>query len=207
MKLVNFDYDGVIVDSLEQLLDLSIQAQARLALGRPPTLRDFATIENLSFDNLARLVGFPERQVPQFVSTIFDLQCRDERKLGLFPGIPETLRRLAETCSLVVITASQSASVRRVLDKNGLGQCFSMILGGELGLTKAQRIAKARSEFGADAKSTYMVGDTINDIRQGKLAGVKTVGVSWGFQERGLLERELPDFLIDRPEELVEISA
>jgi phosphoglycolate phosphatase len=52
-----------------------------------------------------------------------------------------------------------------------------------------------------------MIGDTIGDIRAGKQSGVQTVAVTWGFQARDLLARELPDYLVDHPEELLTIAS
>ena len=48
-----------------------------------------------------------------------------------------------------------------------------------------------------------MIGDSMSDIRAGKRSGVRTVAVSWGFQDRELLSREDPDILIDDPEDLL----
>lgn len=34
-------------------------------------------------------------------------------------------------------------------------------------------------EFDLDKKMTFYVGDTSGDIEAGKIAGVKTIGISW----------------------------
>ena len=69
-----FDYDGVIVDSFDQLLDLCVQAQRSLGMGRPPTRGDFRTIENLDFVNLARQIGMPEEMAQAYAKRVFELQ-------------------------------------------------------------------------------------------------------------------------------------
>ena len=51
-----------------------------------------------------------------------------------------------------------------------------------------------------------MIGDTISDIRQGKLAEVQTAAVTWGFQPRELLARESPDVMLDDPTDLLNIG-
>ena len=52
---------------------------------------------------------------------------------------------------------------------------------------------------------TLYVGDTAVDIQTAKNAGVKVVGVTWGFRPRTELEAEYPDFIIDSVEELDKI--
>ena len=46
------------------------------------------------------------------------------------------------------------------------------------------------------------VGDSCVDMETGKNAGVKTVGVSWGFRPRTELEAYQPDFIADDANEL-----
>jgi len=109
--------------------------------------------------------------------------------------------------TLVVITSSQGAAVAATLDDFGLGCAVTRVLGGERGSTKAERIEQSRREYSFNAQDTFLVGDAISDIRQGKLAGVKTIAVSWGHQDRELRERENPDFIFDNPDELLQIGS
>ena len=58
---------------------------------------------------------------------------------------------------------------------------------------------------GVSPEQTCMVGDAVSDVRQGKPAGIMTIGVDWGFHAGELLQRETPDHLASSPEELFEI--
>ena len=89
----------------------------------------------------------------------------------------------------------------------GLGGAISMVRGGESGRSKAESISAVRSSYAAVPGETAMVGDAVSDIRAGKEAGVRTVAVSWGFQDRELLLREAPDILIEDPEELLTVES
>jgi phosphoglycolate phosphatase len=97
--------------------------------------------------------------------------------------------------------------VSNTLEEFGLDKAISRVMGGDLGSTKAERIEQSRREFQSDLQNSLMVGDAISDVRQGKLAGVRTVAVTWGFQERELLEQEAPDFVINNPKDLLKIAA
>jgi phosphoglycolate phosphatase len=204
--LFNFDYDGVIVDSFDQLLDLAVQAWRPFSCGRPPTADDFRRIENLTFEDLGRRIGLAENQVSDYVARVFELQ-KEQWTVEVFPEIIPTFRQLAASHTLVVITASQSEAVAATLEEFGLGDCVSTVLGGELGTTKAERISQSRETHSFAVSDTFMVGDAISDIRQGKAAGVKTIAVTWGFQDRELLEKESPDFIIDLPTDLLKVEA
>jgi phosphoglycolate phosphatase len=72
--------------------------------------------------------------------------------------------------------------------------------------SKCEKIAIAQQYFKIPATRTYMIGDAISDIRQGKLAGVQTIAVTWGFQRRDLLLAEQPDYVVDSPAELKQFA-
>jgi len=49
------------------------------------------------------------------------------------------------------------------------------------------------------------VGDTTTDIKAGKAAGMRTIGVLTGFDEYGALEKEDPDAIIENVQNLLEV--
>ena len=204
--LLNVDYDGVIVDSLGNLLDLTIKAQELVSVGRPPTRNDFATLEDMTYEALARAIEIPKDKIPGFIETVRDLERRPPAPTFLFPDISTVFERLARDHEIVVITASSTETVTQILEENGLSRAVAKVMGGELGLSKARRIAMAQSDFDSSPENTAMIGDAVSDIRQGKLAGVKTVAVTWGFQSREFLITEKPDLLADTPMDLLKIT-
>ena len=49
------------------------------------------------------------------------------------------------------------------------------------------------------------VGDSLVDIQTAKNSNLKAISVSWGFVDKEKLESGKPDYLIDKPQELVDI--
>lgn len=204
--LLNFDFDGVVIDSLDRLLAQCIAAQAELNDGRPPTADDFRTIENLTFEELARLIGVSEENVEWFEVVVHQKQERDETTCSLFPAIGPVIRQLAQDHIITVITSSDSGAVEAEATRLELGwPVVARVLGPDFAKAKRDRIRQACRAFCFDRANTYMIGDAISDIREGKAAGVKTVAVTWGYQDKLLLANENPTHIIDHPEELLSI--
>ena len=44
-----------------------------------------------------------------------------------------------------------------------------------------------------------MIGDTVSDIEQSKLANVSSIAVSWGWHRMNRLRTANPDFEINQP--------
>jgi phosphoglycolate phosphatase-like HAD superfamily hydrolase len=49
------------------------------------------------------------------------------------------------------------------------------------------------------------VGDETRDIEAAKKSQIKVIAVTWGFNSKQVLAAQNPDFLIDRPEELIKV--
>lgn len=199
------DYDGVLVDSFDELLDLVRRAQVRVGSGRAPSAEDLRTIENLTLRDLAVHIGLVEGKIDTFMREAYTLQAEGWR-VELFPGVREVLRVLCRTHVLVVITASHGGAVAAMLARSGVGDSITEVLGGESGMSKARRIELAGCRHGFARDATVMVGDAISDIRAGRLAGVKTAAVTWGYQPRALLLAETPDFVLECPRDLLRVA-
>ncbi len=58
-------------------------------------------------------------------------------------------------------------------------------------------VLEIMDELNFEKENTYIIGDTDSDIIAGRNAGIKSIGVSWGFFEKEKLKSYNPDFLID----------
>ncbi len=205
IALLNFDYDGVLADSCERLLQKVRKAQQLLGAGRAPTKGDFQQSADLTSENIAKTIGMPGHMHSRFTFAVFTLLKHDSGLDTLFPGIAAAILALARKHTITVITANLGDNVKRVLDQNGLGSSISIIFDGAQPGSKSEKIRSALQTFHTDPSDSYIIGDTIGDIRQGKIAQVKTIAVTWGFQPKELLLRESPDYIVDSSEELLDI--
>jgi len=203
--LIHFDYDGVLVDSFDHLLDLTRRVQIQLRSGRKPLPEDLRTIRNLTMEDLGRLIEIPEGMIPRFSSEMFRLLREDPQELAVYDGIPEVLERLSRNHQIVIVTANARKGVYQTLSRNGLRDWVTDILDGESGGSKAEKILASMKKLGFEKGRTFMVGDALSDITEGKKAGVRTVAVTWGFQSRERLLEGKPDFVAERPAALIDL--
>ena len=203
--LLHFDYDGVLVDSFDQLLTAFQRTTVDTGLGRPPTPDDFETIEDLSATGIATLLGVPESHIERYTERMHALLEADGYAPAMFPGIPDLLKTLSGQHTIVIVTSNYDHLVRRGLSQNGVDDCVSLVLDARQPGTKSDKIRHALERFGHPPEDGFMIGDTRGDIRHGRLAGVRTAGVTWGYQTRETLEQESPDFIVDSPQELLRL--
>jgi len=206
--LVVFDLDGTLVDSSRDLAAATNAAIATLAPGAAPLPTE--VVRSFIGDGAALLVSrslagagvdLPvERVLPVF------LDCYRQRLLDttrLYPGVLEALDRLRDR-TLAVLTNKPGDLSRSILSGLGVGDRFARVWGGGDFPGRKPDPAGLRlliDELGATPPQTLLVGDSAVDVRTGRAAGVRTVGVTYGLSPQSLTE-EPPDHLIDDLREL-----
>lgn len=89
------------------------------------------------------------------------------------------------------------------IERSGFSNLITKIAGDIY--NKEDVISSFIREFNLDKNLTFYVGDTSGDVEAGKIAKVKTIGISWGFQNKEILSKSNPDFLIDNLNEIKDI--
>jgi pyrophosphatase PpaX len=106
-----------------------------------------------------------------------------------------------------VVTAKRRSTVELAFARVPLGHLFDAIVGGdetERHKPDPEPLLLGAERLGADPADTAYVGDSPFDIRAAKAAGMFAVAVTWGrIHDRGKLEAEEPDAVVDRAEELL----
>jgi phosphoglycolate phosphatase len=72
--------------------------------------------------------------------------------------------------------------------------------------SKKEKILYAAKKYNVALQDIYYIGDTTGDIKEGKQAGVKTVGVTWGWHSKEKMAAAKPDYLFDSSQELLQLN-
>jgi phosphoglycolate phosphatase-like HAD superfamily hydrolase len=134
-------------------------------------------------------------------------------RFRLMAGVDRLIPALAARpgVSLGLATGNFAETARLKLKRAGLGEYFSF---GGFGSDFADRLQLTRTALqrgyqraGAfiPPEDCFLVGDTIHDIRCGRLLGLTTVAVATGSTLKAELAKSRPDFLLDSLEETEEV--
>ena len=201
-RLVVFDLDGTLVDSTQDLATAVNAALARLAPGTPAlpidVVRSYigngAGVLVAKSLEAAGIAAQPGAALPVF------LDCYSRCLLDtttLYPGVLEALDALADRV-LAVLTNKPGQMSRTILAGLGVAPRFAWIYGG--GDVPGRKpdpagLQKLMQETGVGAGECLLVGDSAVDVRTGRAAGVRTVGVRYGLDPESL-RSDPPDVLI-----------
>ena len=187
-KILVFDFDGPIVDSLIAAYTVAKKISPTLSLDGYKT----RFLQNIFIATDAA----PE---PKDESISFDAEYAIHMKtLGLHPGKKEALALLAEQYDFHIISGAKSDIICEYLQRHQVDHFFLDILGGDVEKSKVKRFKMLCDKYAIAPKDIVFVTDTVGDLHEAFEVGIgTTIAVCDGFQAKELLEAQNPTFIVD----------
>lgn len=203
-----FDLDGTLLNTLEDLMD-----SVNFALERQGfPLRNLEEIRSFVGNGIRLLV---ERAVPQEVvgTDTFEVCFKDfndyykvhmEDKTAPYDGINEMLKNIKKAGFKTAIVTNKVDYAAQELC-NRLFPEIDLVVGSvddRPNKPAPDGAFYAIDTLGSKAENTIFVGDADTDILTAKNAGLKSIGVLWGFRDREIIEAEGAEYIVETVKEL-----
>ena len=203
-KVIIFDFDGTLADTIDILLSITNRLSAEFGF-KSATKEELAQLSNLNSWQILQYSGISIFKFPLLIRRLKAELHSEVPHIQLFPGIKEVLLELKKRgFQLGIITSNSRENVLASLAKNGLQDTFTFIYSGST-FGKHKVINKWLRLENIHTEKVVYVGDEIRDIDAAKKTGIKVIAVGWGFNSPQALAAQNPNFLIERPQELIEI--
>jgi HAD superfamily hydrolase (TIGR01549 family) len=204
LKTVLIDFDGTISDSVPVIfntIDL-ISKKYGIAVSRESIIEE---LRNIGIKAILKKHKISWYKLPFFLKD-FRAEYRKEKPYQrIIKGIQPVILELKNLgFKLGLITSNGKANVLLFLKNNNLN-VFDFIFSDIRVFGKISIIKKFLRKNSFNPQEVIYLGDEIRDIEAAKRTGIKIIAVSWGLQSRQSLAKYNPDFLIDQPEEIIEI--
>lgn len=208
-KLIAFDWDGTLVDSVDHIVDSLKYAAKQMSL---EVLADerFRSIIGLGMVEAIKTLysTIDDKGIDVFRAHYSDAFFATEVGVGhLFPNVERLLGQLSsEGVLLTVATGKSRRGLDIALETTGLKSFFNYERCADETRSKPHpmMLNQIMSKFNVQPHEMLMVGDTDFDMEMAQRAGVERIGVSFGAQPVDRLEAYQPLAIIDDLSELVE---
>ncbi len=185
-KLVIFDLDGTVLDTLEDLLDALNHSLGENDYA-PHTLSEMRTFVGSGLYMMA-LRALPLYTRKETVDKVFDgfksyYAAHLNIKTRPFPGICDMLGRLKAQGIRTGIVSNKFEAGAKALTDAHFGELVDMTVGEREGMGKKPDPAGTKlimQKIGAFESETLYVGDSDVDVKTAHNAGLKCICVSWG---------------------------
>ncbi len=192
LRLAIFDCDGTLVDSQADITLAMEAAFAAHALPAPPRAQ-IRRIVGLSLaEAIRRLSPDCDSETGASLVQAYKDAFRARRATGvleepLYDGIATLIADLdAAGWLLGVATGKSDRGLAHCLDRHGLTGHFLSLQTADRHPSKPDpsMIEACLAAAGADRAATVMIGDTAYDMAMAINAGVRAIGVDWGYHPR-----------------------
>ncbi|NWN91559.1 HAD-IA family hydrolase [Marinobacter adhaerens] len=209
-KVVIFDWDGTLVDSVEHIAESLHQAATEL--GYPALEREaYRDIIGLGMmEALARLYpGVSDAEIMRIregYSTYFFRKTTTPQ--NVFAGMADVvadIRKADRGCS--VATGKSRRGLEAALGSSGLGEHFDITRCADETRSKPdpQMLKEILLFYGIRPADAVMIGDTRYDLEMAQRIGMPSIGVEWGVHKRDVLGGYGPHAIVDSVEDLRDV--
>ncbi len=203
LRLVIFDVDGTLVDSQAEIMAAMTQAYQSEGLTLPERAAVLSIVGLSLAEAFAKLLPDSDaplraRLVDAYKGAFAGLRSNNQEMGPLFPGAQTALQTLQaqDHTLLAVATGKSRRGLDKVLERHGLTGVFhsEQVADHHPSKPHPSMVLAALAETGVVAERAVMLGDTSYDMDMARGAGVKTIGVSWGYHPVASLQA---DHIID----------
>ena len=212
LKLLLFDFDGVVTDNSEGIFNCIRYACSRLGFPAPAGETLCAFVGPPLYESFVKYTGADHESALKLVEAYRErYRPLGTKEAVLYPDMAKALSALkAKGYVLAVCSGKPREFVMTIAGNLGVYELFSEYYCSsfsDVHVSKAEYIARAMRDFGAAKDETLMIGDTPGDIAAAKQAGVKSLGALYGFAEPGAMETCGADLLAADVGELYRLIA
>lgn len=213
MKACIFDLDGTLTNTLESMtysVNLTLEEmglskitkdQCGLFVGNGARVLMEKSLKAAGDTDASRI-----EEGMEIYGRIFDRNCTYH--VTPYEGIPEMLKALKDKgIHLAVLSNKPDRQTVKVVKAIFGEELFDYAQGQKEGIRRKPEpdgVWYLMEQMHVSKEECLYIGDSEVDAATGRNAGLKTIGVLWGFRDRKTLETAGADDLIDRPDELLQ---
>lgn len=207
IKLILFDYDGVIVDSFSTIYEIYQTICKKLNKKCPKDIEGFRKIYGKTFLDLYKNLEILTQEEKEKAELIYkDELLKKEPKM--FAEINEVIKILHKNYPLIIISSNYKEEVEQKLKRFGILSYFSKIIGKledtPTNLRKTEEITKIIKNLKLTNEEVIMIGDRVIDYLEAKEAGLTNIILaSYGWDGKEKL-KEYSKLLVHSPKEILD---
>jgi phosphoglycolate phosphatase len=204
-----YDLDGTLVDSLSDITSSVNSVRKEKGFDNLPLKQVRSYLGNGLKDLVSKAILGKDEEFKQEVLGSFKShyeKCMLDTTV-MFSGVKEMLESLKDK-KKAILTNKNEVYAKDIVRYLGVSDYFVEIWGGDtLDVRKPdpKTILELAKKTKSNLSKTVMIGDSSNDFLVAKASGVASIAVSYGYCDLKQIESYKPDFIVKKPQEIVDI--
>lgn len=209
-KLCIFDLDGTLLNTLDSIAYYVNDTMKHFGLPVIETEKIRTFVGNGAKNLISRSLRYngSELDAEKVLSVYIEKYNSDALYLVKpYEGIPELLSKLRENgVTLAVLSNKPHSSTSIMIDKIFGKDLFSVVR-GPYNNEKVKPDPAVANEIakGFEKENCFFIGDSDVDIKTGRNALMHTIGVTWGFRDRDVLQNAGAEKIVSKAADIADI--
>jgi phosphoglycolate phosphatase len=205
-KLIIFDFDGTLADTLGALMRICNRLAPEFGYSQIND-EQFANLKYLSSWEIIKFSKVALWKLPFLIKRVKEEFPAEVRNVKLFPGVIEVLKTLKlQGYRLGIVSSNAEENIRALLHQNQIEHLFDFVTGAST-FGKGKAIDRLIKQYDCAKADVIYIGDEIRDIQAARSISIRVVSVGWGFNAPTALMDRQPDLLITKPLALINALA
>jgi phosphoglycolate phosphatase len=207
--LIIFDLDGTLIDSAQDLAISMNATREHFGLTALDPSIIYSFVGNGAPVVVKKAMGEGASDALLEEALAFFLRFYRAHALEhtqFYPGVREAIEDLARKGHILTVLTNKPVRISRdIVAALGVAPLFRRVYGGDSFPAKKPDpvgVMTLVCEAQTTAADSVLVGDSGVDVQTARNAGIRSFGVSWGFQPEAFRQYP-PDVIISHPQELV----
>ena len=192
-----FDFDGVIHNTKE----LSFEIYKKLAKNPKTEIEDWA--EEMFSGNSLREMDI-ENPIREKHTKFRELERKHFEKLKINPSIKRELDYFSKNRTLFVVSSNSKKNLEIYFKNNYINKYFKEILAEETHTSKTRKFKIIFEKYSLNENKALFITDTLGDLIEANEVGLNSIGCSFGFHSKELLQKGNPIAIVEKFEDIKE---
>lgn len=193
IKNIIFDWSGTLNDDFTSVYDAVAIVFEKL--GRKPISKnEFRKEFVLPYMNFYKKYSINLSK--QEVDKLYSIAYQETVNTKLYPSVKRIIKSFyKQELNMIIVSSCSKKNIVIEASDYGIVDYFGEIYADVHDKTKVIKKILKINKFELD--ETIYVGDMVHDIEAGKVAGIKIIVLTYGYQSREELKKYNPDYIID----------
>lgn len=203
-KIIIFDFDGTIADTLKVALKI-VNDYLKKEHYQTISAAELKQLRNMNPLQLITHFKFPLWKVPSLLKHVRNELAKEVDKVKIFPGVEKLIINLKlNKFHLAILSSNLKETVDKFLALHQL-PLFDYIMCEPNIFEKGRLLKSFLKEHDLKTKDIIYIGDEVRDIEACKNVGIPIIAVTWGFNDKNALLKMKPDFVAQKPQQILSL--
>lgn len=200
-KAVILDFDGTIANTAH-ILQMVYNQMAKEKGWPHMSSKDYVRLRKGTLRQALEWAGVHPWQLPFLMYKGRQRFFEYIDQVELFTGIRELIVDLDKAgWDIFVLSQNSNKAIEAVLEREKLNNITVLPKASIFG--KYRNIKRFIHQHSYSPENIWMIGDEVRDIVSANKAGVQSIAVTWGLQDKAILKTANPTYVAEQPADII----